>query len=90
MTNVHKLNDTNFQLVLIQLLQLVLMFHVLGWSPSYDGAKIIFSGNWNLSDLEELTNIFVQEKVTVSATVPAVFIAMLEIIRKMKKKTLLK
>ena len=70
--------------------QLVPMYHVLGWSKplaaSYIGAKLIFSGNWNLNDLEELTTIFVKEKVTVSAAVPAVFMAMLEIIRKMKEK----
>ncbi|NVM19250.1 MAG: long-chain-fatty-acid--CoA ligase [Candidatus Lokiarchaeota archaeon] len=70
--------------------QLVPMYHVLGWSKplaaSYIGAKLIFSGNWNLNDLEELTNIFVKERVTVSAAVPAVFMAMLEIIRKMKEK----
>ena len=70
--------------------QLVPMFHVLGWSKpqaaTYVGAKLIFSGNWNLNDLEELTNIFVQEKVTISAAVPAVFMAMLEIIRKMEQK----
>jgi len=70
--------------------QLVPMFHVLGWSKplaaTYGGAKLIFSGNWNLNDLKELTNILVQEKVTVSAAVPAVFMAMLEFIRKMKQK----
>lgn len=70
--------------------QLVPMFHVLGWSKPlaaiYGGAKLIFAGNWNMNDLKELTNILVQEKVTVSAAVPAVFMAMLEIIRKMKQK----
>jgi len=70
--------------------QLVPMFHVLGWSKPqaaiYVGAKLIFSGKWNLNDLEELTNIFVQEKVTASAAVPAVFMAMLEYIRKMEQK----
>ncbi len=70
--------------------QLVPMFHVLGWSKpqaaTYVGAKLIFSGKWNLNDLEELTNIFVQEKVTASAAVPAVFMAMLEFIRKMEQK----
>jgi fatty-acyl-CoA synthase len=72
------------------ILQLVPMFHVLGWSKplaaTYGGAKLIFAGNWNLNDLKELTNILVQEKVTVSAAVPAVFMAMLEFIRKMKQK----
>ena len=70
--------------------QLVPMYHVLGWSKphaaAYVGAKLIFSGSWNLNDLEELTNIFVQEKVTASGAVPAVFMAMLEFIRKMSKK----
>jgi fatty-acyl-CoA synthase len=71
-------------------LQLVPMFHVLGWSKpqaaTYAGAKLVFSGRWNLDDLEELTDIMVQEKVTVSGAVPAVFIAMLEFIRKMENK----
>lgn len=70
--------------------QLVPMFHVLGWSKPqaavYAGSKIVFSGRWTLDDLEELTNIMVQEKVTLSGGVPAVFMAMLEIIRKMDQK----
>jgi fatty-acyl-CoA synthase len=70
--------------------QLVPMFHVVGWSKpqaaTYVGAKLILSGRWNLNDLEELTQIMVQEKVTVSGGVPAVFMAMLEIIRKMEQK----
>jgi fatty-acyl-CoA synthase len=70
--------------------QLVPMFHVLGWSKpqaaTYVGSKLIFSGSWNLNDLEELTNIFIQEKVTISAAVPTVFMAMLEFIKKMKQK----
>jgi len=70
--------------------QMVPMFHVLGWSKPqaavYAGSKIVFSGRWTLDDLEELTNIMVQEKVTVSGGVPAVLMAMLEIIRKMDQK----
>jgi len=70
--------------------QLVPMFHVLGWSKpqaaTYVGAKLIFSGKWNLDDLEELTNIMVQEKVSISGAVPAVFMAMLEFIGKMEDK----
>ncbi|MFX0081806.1 MAG: long-chain-fatty-acid--CoA ligase [Candidatus Hodarchaeota archaeon] len=70
--------------------QLVPMFHVLGWSKpqasAYAGSKIVFSGRWTLDDLEELTNLMVQEKVTLSGGVPAVFMAMLEIIRKMDQK----
>jgi len=71
-------------------LQLVPMFHVLGWSKplaaTYAGSKIIFSGKWNLNDLKELTDLMVSEKVTVSGAVPAVFMTMLEFIRKMEKK----
>ncbi len=71
-------------------LQLVPMFHVLGWSmphaATYVGAKLIFSGKWNLNDIEELTKIMVQEKVTLTGGVPAVFMAMLEVIKKMEEK----
>jgi len=71
-------------------LQLVPMFHVLGWSKPqaavYAGSKLVFSGKWSLDDLEEITHLMVQEKVTISGGVPAVFMAMLEIIRKMDQK----
>ncbi|MFX1364437.1 MAG: long-chain-fatty-acid--CoA ligase [Promethearchaeota archaeon] len=71
-------------------LQLVPMFHVLGWSmphsATYVGAKIIFSGKWNLNDVEELTKIMVQENVSLTGAVPAVFMTMLEFIKKMKEK----
>jgi fatty-acyl-CoA synthase len=71
-------------------LQLVPMFHVLGWSKplaaTYAGSKIIFSGRWNLDDLEGLTKLIIDEKVTVSGAVPTVCMTMLEIIRKMEKK----
>jgi fatty-acyl-CoA synthase len=70
--------------------QMVPMFHVLGWSMPlagpYAGSKMVFTGKWSLDDLEELTNLMVQEGVTVSGGVPAVFMAMLEIIRKMDQK----
>ncbi|MFX1312055.1 MAG: long-chain-fatty-acid--CoA ligase [Promethearchaeota archaeon] len=71
-------------------LQLVPMFHVLGWSmpyaATYVGAKLIFSGRWNLNDIDELTKIMIQEKVSLTGGVPAVFMAMLEVIKKMEKK----
>ena len=71
-------------------LQLVPMFHVLGWSKplaaAYAGSKIIFSGKWNLDDLEELTDLMVSENVSISGAVPAVFMTMLELIRKMENK----
>ncbi len=70
--------------------QMVPMFHVLGWSKpqaaTYVGAKLVFSGRWSLDDLEELTSIMVQERVSVSGAVPAVFMTMLEFIRKMEQK----
>jgi fatty-acyl-CoA synthase len=72
------------------ILQLVPMFHVIGWSKpqaaTYAGSKLVFSGKWSLNDLEEITHLMVQENVTVSGGVPAVFMAMLEIIRKMENK----
>jgi fatty-acyl-CoA synthase len=46
----------------------------------------VLSGKWSLDELEEITNLMVQEKVTISGGVPAVFMAMLEIIRKMDQK----
>ncbi len=71
-------------------LQLVPMFHVLGWSmphaATYIGAKLIFSGKWNLNDVEDLTKIMVQEKVSLTGAVPAVFMAMLEVIRNLEEK----
>jgi fatty-acyl-CoA synthase len=70
--------------------QMVPMFHVLGWSlplaGPYAGSKMVFTGKWSLEDLEELTYLMVKEGVTASGGVPAVFMAMLEIIRKMDKK----
>ena len=70
--------------------QMVPMFHVLGWSipqaSAYAGAKIIFSGKWNLPDLKEITYLMVKEKVTISAAVPTVLMAMYEIIRKLDEK----
>jgi fatty-acyl-CoA synthase len=74
--------------------QMVPMFHVLGWSipqaSAYAGAKLIFSGKWNLPDLKELTYLMAKEKVTISAAVPTVLMAMYEIIRKMDEKPDLK
>lgn len=71
-------------------LQLVPMFHVLGWSKPlaapYVGAKLVFSGKWGLDDLAEITDLIIKEKVTASGGVPAVFMAMLELIKKMEPK----
>lgn len=70
--------------------QIVPMFHVLGWGTPYAatmvGAKLVFPGKYGLSDLEELTKILVQEKVTFSNGAPAILMPMLEYIRKMDPK----
>ncbi|MHA2331561.1 MAG: long-chain-fatty-acid--CoA ligase [Candidatus Hodarchaeales archaeon] len=71
-------------------LQLVPMFHVLGWSKpqaaTHAGSKLIFSGKWNLNELDTLTEMMIKEKVTVSGGVPVVFMSMLEFIKKMEDK----
>jgi fatty-acyl-CoA synthase len=71
-------------------LQLVPMFHVLGWGTPYAatlvGAKLVFPGRYSLNDLEELTKILVKEKVTISNGAPAILMPMLEHIRKMDSK----
>ncbi|MFX1514487.1 MAG: long-chain-fatty-acid--CoA ligase, partial [Promethearchaeota archaeon] len=71
-------------------LQIVPMFHVLGWSKpqaaTYVGTKLIFSGKWSLNEVDKLNEIIIQEKVTVTGGVPAVFMAMIESIRKKVQK----
>lgn len=71
-------------------LQVVPMFHVLGWGTPYAatmvGAKLAFPGRYGLEDVEELTKILVQEKVTVSNGVPSIFMSMFEHIQKMDQK----
>lgn len=70
--------------------QIVPMFHVLGWgtplAATLVGAKLVFSGRYNLKKLEELVEILVQEQVTVSNGAPAILMPMLEHIRKMDQK----
>ena len=70
--------------------QMVPMFHVLGWSTpqaaTYAGSKIIFSGRWTLDNLEELANLMVRERVTISGAVPTVYMAMLESFKKNNQK----
>jgi fatty-acyl-CoA synthase len=70
--------------------QMVPMFHVLGWSKpqaaTYVGAKLIFSGRWNLDDLDRLSELIVKEKVTISAAIPTVYMAMLENFKKREEK----
>ncbi|MFX1283098.1 MAG: long-chain fatty acid--CoA ligase [Promethearchaeota archaeon] len=72
------------------LLQIVPMFHVLGWGSPYAatlvGAKLVFPGKYHLTDLGDLIKILVEEKVTISNGAPAVLMPMLEHIRKMDPK----
>ncbi|MFP4477165.1 MAG: long-chain fatty acid--CoA ligase [Desulfatibacillaceae bacterium] len=70
-------------------LQLVPMFHALGWglpqAATMVGAKIVFPGMYALDRLGELADIMVQEDVNVSAGAPALFLPMLEHVKKMDK-----
>jgi fatty-acyl-CoA synthase len=70
--------------------QIVPMFHVLGWgtpqAATIAGAKLVFPGRYSLDELEELARIMVQEGVTVSNGAPAIFMPMLEYIRRMEQK----
>jgi fatty-acyl-CoA synthase len=68
-------------------LQIVPMFHVLGWGTPYAatmaGAKLVFPGKYRLEDLEKLANIVVQEEVTLTCGVPSILGAMLDQFLKM-------
>jgi fatty-acyl-CoA synthase len=70
--------------------QLVPMFHALGWGMPYaaimTGAKLVLPGMYNVADLGSLAEPLVSEGVTVSAGAPALFMPMLEYIRKLDKK----
>ncbi|UCG03460.1 MAG: long-chain fatty acid--CoA ligase [Candidatus Heimdallarchaeota archaeon] len=70
--------------------QLVPMFHVLGWGTPYAativGAKLVFPGRYSLKNLEDLTTLLVEEKVTMANGAPAILMPMLEYIRKMEPK----
>jgi len=50
------------------------------------GAKLVFSGMYTLEKLEPLCQLMVDEKVTVSAGAPAIFMPMLEYIRNLDQK----
>jgi fatty-acyl-CoA synthase len=70
--------------------QLAPMFHAMGWGGPYAatlaGAKIVLPGMYNLQSLDELAEIIVNEKVTMTAAAPALFMPMLEYIRKLDQK----
>jgi fatty-acyl-CoA synthase len=64
------------------ILQIVPMFHVLGWGTPYAatlaGAKLILPGKYSLDDVGGLASIIVQEKVSFTGGVPAVLRPLLE------------
>ena len=74
--------------------QLVPMFHALGWGMPQAtfliGAKFVLPGMYNIADLGSLAEPLVSEGVTVSAGAPALFMPMLEYIRKLDQKPNLK
>ncbi len=70
--------------------QLVPMFHALGWGMPHAsvlvGAKYVLPGMYNIADLGSLAKPLVDEKVTVTAGAPALFMPMLEYIRGLAEK----
>lgn len=70
--------------------QLVPMFHALGWGMPHAsiivGAKFVLPGMYNIADLGSLAEPLVAKKVTVTAGAPALFMPMLEHIRKLEEK----
>jgi len=71
-------------------LQLVPMFHAMGWGGPYFstlvGAKFVLPGMYNLERLDLLAELLVQEGVTSTAGAPALFMPMLEYLRKLDPK----
>ena len=70
--------------------QIVPMFHALGWglcqASTMVGAKLVFSGMYTLDKMEGLIKLIVDEKITVSAGAPAIFMPLLEYIRGLDEK----
>ncbi|MBW1988280.1 MAG: long-chain fatty acid--CoA ligase [Deltaproteobacteria bacterium] len=70
--------------------QIVPMFHALGWGLSQAatlvGARLVFSGMYTLDTLEGLSKLIVDEKITVSAGAPAIFMPLLEYIKGLDQK----
>ena len=70
--------------------QLVPMFHAMGWGTPHAavmmGAKYVLPGMYNIMDLGSLAEPLVSEGVTVAAGAPALFMPMLEYIKKLDVK----
>ena len=71
-------------------LQIVPMFHALGWgmcqAATMAGCRIVMSGMYTLDTLNVLAELFVKEKINVSAGAPAIFGPFLEYIRGLDQK----
>ncbi|MDI6814283.1 MAG: AMP-binding protein, partial [Desulfitobacteriaceae bacterium] len=71
-------------------MQIVPMFHAQGWgmffAPPLVGAKLVFPGMYSAEKPASLVELLVSEKVTVTCGAPAIFMPMLEYIRKMEQK----
>jgi len=74
--------------------QLVPMFHANGWgtpqAATLVGAKLVFPGRYTADNIGSLVELMVHERVTVGDGAPAIFMPMLEYIKKMKEKPNLK
>jgi len=74
--------------------QIVPMFHALGWGLSQAatmvGARLVFPGMYSLDNLDVLSKFIVDQRVTVSAGAPAIFMPLLEYIRGLDEKPDLK
>ncbi len=72
------------------MLQITPMFHVLGWGAFITGplvgAKMVFPGLYTLEMTNILVDLMLSEKVTVTCGAPAIFMPMLEYIKKMESK----
>lgn len=72
------------------MMQITPMFHVLGWGAFITGplvgAKLVFPGIYTLETTNILVDLLVSEKVTVTCGAPAIFMPMLEQIKKMDPK----
>lgn len=70
------------------------MFHAQGWGLFFTapltGAKLVFPGMYNAEDPSVLVNLLIEEEVTVTSGAPAIFMPMLEYIKKLDKKPDLK
>ncbi|MEW5733971.1 MAG: long-chain fatty acid--CoA ligase [Thermodesulfobacteriota bacterium] len=69
--------------------QLVPMFHAMGWGTPHAavlvGAKYVLPGMYNIMDLGSLAEPLISEGVTVAAGAPALFMPMLEYLKKLEK-----